>query len=51
MMVLVVLKFLTVNIQTILSNRLKDGFFDAPANVIDLVSYFALGIFNDVPYH
>ncbi|MGL9723671.1 O-antigen ligase family protein [Sodalis sp. (in: enterobacteria)] len=45
MMVLVALTFLTVNTQTILSNRLTDGFFGAPANVIDLAGYFALGIF------
>ncbi|MFT4465962.1 MAG: hypothetical protein ACMX3H_16770 [Sodalis sp. (in: enterobacteria)] len=44
MMVLVALTFFTVNIQTILNNRLTDGFFGAPTNVIDLAGYFALGI-------
>ncbi|WP_204376366.1 O-antigen ligase family protein, partial [Sodalis-like endosymbiont of Proechinophthirus fluctus] len=44
MMVIVALTFFTVNTQTILNNRLTDGFFGAPTNVIDLAGYFALGI-------
>lgn len=44
-MVLVVLTFFTVNTKTILSDRMTNGFFGAPPNVIDLAGYFALGIF------
>ncbi|MGL9774284.1 MAG: hypothetical protein ACR5LG_11100 [Sodalis sp. (in: enterobacteria)] len=45
MMVLVVLTFLTVEPKTMLSHRMKDGFFGAPPNAIDLAGYFTLGIF------
>ncbi|MGP4123699.1 MAG: O-antigen ligase family protein [Sodalis sp. (in: enterobacteria)] len=44
MIALVTLTFFTVNTQTLLSNRLMDGFSGAPTNVIDLAGYFSLGI-------
>ncbi|UDG80106.1 O-antigen ligase family protein [Candidatus Steffania adelgidicola] len=45
MLTLVGLTFFSINLNTILSNRMQDGFFGAPSNVIDLAGYFSLGIF------
>lgn len=45
MAVLVVLTLLTVTKEMILTHHLIDGFSGAPSNVVDLASYFGVGIF------
>ncbi|MDI9223440.1 O-antigen ligase family protein [Pantoea sp. EA-12] len=44
--ILLLLTFLFVDKSTLLTNRLENGFFAAPENVIDLGGYFALGILS-----
>ena len=44
--IVLVLTFMLVDKSTLLTNRLENGFFAAPKNVIDLGGYFALGILS-----
>ena len=44
--IVLILTFMLVDKSTILINRLENGFFGAPKNVIDLGGYFALGILS-----
>lgn len=44
--VILLLTFAMVDKSTLLTNRLENGFFAAPENVIDLGGYFAIGILS-----
>lgn len=44
--VILLLTLLLVDKSSLLTNRLENGFFAAPSNVIDLGGYFALGILS-----